>query len=621
MIEKNTIWAIVLSTLVIIGSYLVLPLLLNKPKASTTNTEQVTTEQVVENKTTENFETKEAITPETESKIENAEEIAEENIEEEVIEVSEVEKEIKYETDKVEIVFTTKGGDIKSFKLKGFEDTDSIDENTTDKRNWVELVDNLSSNNRACSISLGTSDSNIVNDIFVFDEEENKKDKNVFVFKKLNKVDGKKLSLRKTYKFIPEEYMFKLTVDVYSENGLNIDGAAYTIRTSPQMGPVIDPDDKYETRQFVSFDGKKSKKIALVNGQFKRYDKNSVWAGIAGNYFEEIVVPEKPENLNAIFYSSKIENKRNDKDYANAQALFERKAFNESKVEDVYYMYFGPRDESEIRIYNMNNNNAWGLSGLKLGESVNSSWLRWLETILKWCLDMIYKIIPNYGICIILLTILLKLLMFPLSKKQSMGTLKMQELQPKIQAVQEKYKDDKQRQQLEMQKIYQEAHYNPASGCLPLIFQFLILIAMYTMLRNHFGFFNASFIPGWIPKLCKGDVVYKFATGNGIPLLGKYIRILPIVYVVSQILFSIITQNGGASAGQSGFNMKLMTYGMPILFFFMFYSAPSGLLIYWITSNIFQMVQQLIINRMMKSKKAAMANNVPAKKTGKSTKK
>ena len=92
----------------------------------------------------------------------------------------------------------------------------------------------------------------------------------------------------------------------------------------------------------------------------------------------------------------------------------------------------------------------------------------------------------------------------------------------------------------------------------------------------------------------------------------------------SQLLFGKITQYGqpaGGAAGQNAASMKMMMYGMPIFFFFLFYNAPSGLLIYWITSNVFQMIQQFIINAMMKSKKAEMENKVPAKKTGKSTKK
>ena len=182
----------------------------------------------------------------------------------------------------------------------------------------------------------------------------------------------------------------------------------------------------------------------------------------------------------------------------------------------------------------------------------------------------------------------------------------MQEIQPQIQALQEKYKDNQPKLQQEMAKIYKEANYNPASGCLPMVFQMLFLFAMYNMFNYKFEFYQAMFIPGWIPDLSAGDSVYKF--GFNIPLLGNQLRILPIVYVVTQLFFGKITQYGGSTAGQNqnAASMKFMMYGMPIMFFFLFYNAPSGLLIYWIVSNLFQMFQQIIINKMMKNKRAEM---------------
>lgn len=604
--DKNTIWAIVLSTVVIIGAYLVYPLIISKK--SPVVAEQ-TTEQVEESKSTNENSSSEEI-----SSIDNVLSGLEENSDAEAVEeVKAVEEIITFKTNKAEIKFTTKGGDIISYKLTDHKDTDSND--------FVEISDNVNDKNRTCSIALGLADNKIVDEIFNYKKDES--NPNVVFFTKEFNQKGNKFVIGKKYTFIPNEYMFKLEIMIHSDKGLNYEGAAYTLRTSPQIGPYFDAkQNRYENRQFISFDGKKSKKIILGENQFKRYEKTCLWGGIAGKYFEEIVIPESTGIWNAVYYSSAIEVQKKDKNYANAQAMFERKAFNDTNVNDIYYVYFGPRNEKDIKIYNNPSTNEWGLGGNKLSESLQTSgWLSWLENILKWCLEKIHIVIKNWGICIIILTLILRVLLFPLSKNQSMSTLKMQELQPKIQQVQEKYKNDKQRQQEEMQKIYQQAGYNPASGCVPLILQFLIIFAMYNLFNNYFEFRGASFIPNWIPDLTAGDSVYTF-TGKGIPLLGSQIRILPVVYVASQILFSVLTQNGGATAGQqNSMNMKFMTYGMPILFFFLFYNAPSGLLIYWITSNLFQMIQQLIINAMMKKKRAEMKSKALDKKTGKITKK
>lgn len=587
--DKNTIWAIVLSTIVIIGAWFVMPLVMNKKApAAETAVEQTSTEtsSAVE---TENEATEIAVeSDETETDV--ISEAIEEAAETEPVE--ELKEEfIDFENDKVQVRFSTKGGDIVSYKLVGIEDRNAGD--------LIQISDNVSDKNRTLSLSLGAADDPIINEIFNYEKDES--NPNVFFFtKKFNK-NGNKFVIGKKYTFVPEEYMFKLDIMIHSDNGLDNDGAAYTLRTSPQIGPHFDAkQNRYDNRQFISYDGKKGKKVVLGNNQFKRYEKTCLWGGIAGKYFEELVVPQTTGIWNAVYYSSKVETN----DYANAQAYFERKAVTEKDVTDTYYVYFGPRRDEDLKIYNVPENNKWGLGGNKLPESLYSSWLGWLENILKWCLVLLHKVIKNWGVCIIVLTILLRVLMFPLSLKQSMGTIKMQALQPKIQAVQNKYADDKQKQQEEMQKIYQEANYNPASGCLPMILQFLILFAMFYLFNNYYEFYGSMFIPKWIEDLSEGDTVYQLKFN--IPLLGNQLRILPVIYVVSQILFSVITQNGGSTAGsdQNSMNMKFMTYGMPILFFFLFYNTPSGLLLYWITSNLIQLIQQVVINQMMKKKKA-----------------
>ena len=288
--------------------------------------------------------------------------------------------------------------------------------------------------------------------------------------------------------------------------------------------------------------------------------------------------------------------------------MYERKAFSGSDIQDTYYMYFGPRNEKDLKRYNVSENNGWGLSGYRTNQALQTyDWLKWLETILKYVMELLYKVVRNWGVAIILITILLKLAMFPLSKKQSLGSLKMQELQPKMKAIQEKYKNDQQKLQQETQKLYQQAGYNPASGCLPMLFQMLILFAMFDLFNNYFEFRGASFIPHWIPDLSTGDVVASLKFD--IPLIGNQIRILPVIYVITQLLSGKITQYGQTAApGQSQATMKFMMYGMPLMFFFMFYNAPAGLLLYWLTSNILQIFQQLLINKMMKEKREEKEN-------------
>ena len=584
--DKNTIMAIVLSTLVIIASYILLPKFFpglnpaigRQPQAAVQTEES---SDVQELNLAENSAETESVLSAT-----NDDELEESDDSENQL----VEQNYTIRTDKIEVVFTNKGGDIISYKLLDHKDMDTND--------FVQISDNINSKNRTCSISFGSVDNNIVNDIF----ETDVKDKTI-TFTKTLKANGKKTTLRKVYSFKDGEYLFKLDVLLHTDQaGIDVNGTSYAIRTSPQIGPHFNPkQNRYERREFIAYNGNKYKKVILGTGQkTKEYDKDFIWNGIAGKYFVELMIPSAPENIKTGYYSSALEIA----DYANAQAFIERRGFSGSDISDTYYMYFGPRNEKDLKKYNIPENNAWNFGGKKITEPLQTSgWLNWLEKILKVFLEFLNKLVHNWGVSIIIMTILLKVIMFPLSKKQSMGSLKMQELQPKMKALQDKYKNDQQKLQQETSKLYQQAGYNPASGCLPMLFQFLVLFAMYNLFNNYFEFRGAMFIPHWIPDLSTGDIVKTF--NFDIPLIGNQLRLLPVIYVGTQLLSGKITQYGQTTApGQSQATMKFMMYGMPLMFFFMFYNAPSGLLLYWLTSNILQIFQQLIINKMMKEKRA-----------------
>ena len=574
--NKNSILAIALSTVVVMVSLFINQRILQNKVETASYEEQTVTSEVVNSENS--IKPKESLVKPVNNKV--------------------AEETITINTQKAEIVLTNRGGDIISYKLINHKDIDTNE--------GVQLVDNVTEMNRACAVSFGGINNPIINDVFSVEKISEYE----YLFTKEFKVETngtyKSFILGKRYKFEPNDYMFKLDVLIHnnSEDGsLDFDNVAYTIRTSPQIGPHFNPKlNKYENRQFVSYNGNKAKKIILSKNQVKEYNKDYIWDGIVGKYFANLVVPENHTSMAYSYYSSKIEVD----DYANAQALLVRKPITEVDSKDTYYFYYGPRNEKELKIYNVSENNPWNLSGLRLTEALQSSgWLGWLETILKWVMELLYKFIPNWGVSIILMTILLKLAMFPFTRKQSLSTLKMQEIQPKIQAVQEKYRDNPQKQQEMLAKVYQEAGYNPMSGCLPMIVQFFVLFAMYNLFNNYFEFRGASFIPHWINDLSVGDSVYTFK--RSIPFLGNHIRILPLIYLASQLFYGKITNNGGAAPTSGKFNMNLMMYGMPILFFFIFYNAPSGLLLYWTVSNIIQMVQQIVINKIMKQKKAELA--------------
>ncbi|EPF32050.1 YidC/Oxa1 family membrane protein insertase [Treponema maltophilum ATCC 51939] len=590
--DKNTIWAIVLSSLVLFASFFIQSKFFSKPQPAE-NTE-------VQSQTLQNT----ANTPSavnaaqgSDSMRLSAADSAEEPVEDEDAAGEEVLEEREYviETKTIKVRFTNRGGDIIGYELKDHSDGGKP----------VQMAKNISPTNRAFALAFGGSANAIVNDLFnakIID------DRTIGFYKKFsvtNSTGGQdSFTLVKQYTFDPEEYVFKLDITIdgaKNMNGLAFGDAAYTLRSSPQIGPYYNPKvDRYERRTFIFYTKEKVKKLNLSNGQVKVYDKGFNWAGVAGKYFVQQVIPLTSSAIQSASYSTKNEVDN----FQDAQLLLVRAPVSGSFAQDSYYVYMGPKVEKNLGIYNNAAENNWKLSNLKLDEALGSGWLSWLETFLKFLMEFFYKLIPNWGVSIILMTILLKVAMFPLTKKSSVSTLKMQELQPRIKEIQDKYKNNPEKMNAEMGKFYKEAGYNPLSGCLPLLIQFPLIFAMFNLFNNYFEFRGAMFIPGWIPDLSVGDSIYIFP--STIPLIGgSALRLLPIIYVASQLLFTKITQTASANAA-GGNSMKLMMYGMPLFFFFMFYSAPAGLLLYWTVSNFLQLIQQMFINKMMHAKRVEM---------------
>ncbi len=577
--DKNTVWAIALSTLVLVGWMFWQTTTM--PPA--TEVESIATETVVATEVTDTIG--EQIIPTQNINIQEQEIVTEEEI-------------FLISTDVVDITLTNRGGDIIGYQLKEHLVGDE----------GVEMAENITATNRAFSLSFGSSNNTIINDLFTAERIDDYTIGFSKTYATPNTAD-EYFTIKKLYTFDPEEYLFKLDIrvegDGYSKM-ISSSDVAYTLRSSPQIGPYYDPAlDRYENRTFNSYDGKKRDK-KLGEGDTHVYEDTFNWVGVAGKYFAQQIVTTDSSIIKDAVYSTvgKID------DFSNAQVLVERKLTNQSSMQDSYYIYMGPKVDDTMVIYNNAAENNWGLSNLRLDEILNSGWLAWLEAILKFLMEIFYRLIPNWGVSIILMTILLKIVLYPLTKKSSMATLRMQELQPQIKEIQDKYKGQPEKLNVEMAKFYKEAGYNPMSGCLPLLIQFPLIFAMFGLFNNYFEFRGAMFIPGWIPDLSVSDSVGVFPAG--IPFIGGMnISILPVVYVASQLLFTKVTQSTATAASNN--QMKMMMYMMPLIFFFMFYTAPSGLILYWTVSNFLQLIQQVIINKMMHTKRKEMGLVQPKK--------
>lgn len=589
--DKNTVWALILSLLVMVGAFFVNIKFIKPRQDAARQQQQIELAQ------------KEA---EQKKKVEEANKqvstLPSENQEETITPASETDLTIT--TDKVKVLFSQKGGDIVSYQLLEHFDKDT--------GKGVQMADNISEFNRAFALSFGDSSGVMLNEMFNV-KKEGPNDIGFYRTYDIKDSSGvsHKYLIGKHYSFKENDYVFKFDVTVKPLDGareLDVNGAAYTIRTSPQIGPHFDrKKNRNEVREILEFYNNKrfSKDI-----QGKTYDRPFEWAGVGGKYFAILIKPQNVENISSVVKTSAaVEN-----GYGNSQIFLTRLPLKNGISTDEFYVYIGPRSENELIKYNLADKNKWGILNAKFNQALKTTGVFSLvEMLLKWALEKIHIFIHNWGLAIIALTVILKIILFPLSKKSAMGTLKMQEIQPKMQAIQAKYRDNPQKLNEETAKLYKESGYNPVSGCLPMILQMFILFALYNVFNNYFEFRGASFIKGWIDDLSEGEYIWSWK--REIPLLSSFsqnkLRLLPIIYTLSQLVTGKITQYGGAGTAQSQSQMKFMMYGMPILFFFILYNVPSGLLIYWIVSNVLQMVQQLLINSYMKKKRLELVTDKP----------
>jgi YidC/Oxa1 family membrane protein insertase len=248
-----------------------------------------------------------------------------------------------------------------------------------------------------------------------------------------------------------------------------------------------------------------------------------------------------------------------------------------------YSVYLGPADYSRLSYYDKDPWNA------KLSALIDLGWgpIRPVAEVTLFALRQMYRVIPNWGWTIIIFSLLTKLLFWPLTRSSTESMKRMQEIQPQLQALKEKYKDDQQRQTQEMMRIYKENKVNPVGGCLPLLVQMPVFFALFTILRKTIDLRQADFAL-WISDLSRPDVL--FPLPFEIPFLGSDFSLLPLLMAIAMWVQTRISQSvtppGAGSENMMAQQMKMMNTMMPIMMFFIFYRSPSGLVLYWLVNTI-----------------------------------
>lgn len=226
-----------------------------------------------------------------------------------------------------------------------------------------------------------------------------------------------------------------------------------------------------------------------------------------------------------------------------------------------------------------------------------------------------YNLTGSWAFSIILLTIALRIMMYPLNAWSNKSMLKMQQIAPEAAAIQEKYKKDPKLAQIELMNLYRERGINPMSGCFPMLIQMPFLIGMFDLLKSTFELRGASFIPGWIDNLTAPDVLFRWETP--IFFIGNEFHLLPIllgvVMFLQQRMMSPLPKDPSQLTDQQR-QQRTMGTIMSVVFTLMFYNFPSGLNIYWLSSMLLGMLQQWWTARKMKSQPKPQTKSLPQKK-------
>lgn len=472
----------------------------------------------------------------------------------------EPEKEVTVETPLYTAVFTTRGGNLKSFVLKKYLDY---------KKEKIDLVQNGQSQNNL-DIIFPDSFLSLSGLTFVPDKwnvtlsGKNQQEKLSFKFSTTG------LAVTKTFAFYSERYTLNLTLQVDGQPSLL--GRRYYLSWNSGL-PTTEKDVREDLSYFATYasiggemlDNKGPKDQNIQ--EFSRSGR-TVWVSSRSKYFVACLI--SPDSSASGFQTSG----QNMYQVINGQEVpvgkrlsveLEKEIPSQPSFTHHFLIHIGPLD-------------YWALSkyGLNLENMVNLGWVLFKPFAIGilWFFVNFYKIMPNYGVVIIVFTILMKIIFFPLSRKMTKTSLAMADLAPRINKLKEKFKDDKQKLNQEIFKLYREHKINPLGGCLPMLVQVPIFWAFFVLLRSTIELRQAPFV-AWLKDLSLMDPYY----------------ILPVLMTVAMFLQQKMTMKDP--------RQKMMVYLMPAIFFFMFMNFPAGLTLYWTAYNILSVGEQYLIRSKM----------------------
>ncbi len=380
------------------------------------------------------------------------------------------------------------------------------------------------------------------------------------------------LTVTKTYSFRPDSYAFNLKITLTNQTG-------QTLEVTPEL--ILSQErDLHQTNSYAFTGLLAWRDDRLVEEDHSALEDKKVesgaidWICLSVPYFFTAVAPEGDPGAKR---SVRGWADKNDQTLMTATLVEPPAQIAPGQSRELSYLaYFGPRDLDLLEPL-----------GHHLAKAVDFGWFDIIAKPMLAAMKFLYGMVPNYGVVIIIITILIKILFWPLSQKSYQSMKRMQDLQPMVMKLREKYADDKQRLNQETMQLYKTYKVNPMGGCLPMLLQIPVFIAFYKVLGSSIELRQAPFML-WINDLAAPD---RLGIGFHIPYVGDGLPVLTLLMGASMFIQQKLTPTTGDPT-----QAKMMLL-MPVIFTFMFINFPSGLVLYWLVNNVLSIGQQMLTNK------------------------
>jgi YidC/Oxa1 family membrane protein insertase len=481
------------------------------------------------------------------------------------------------QTDVLDLKFSNKGGFLSEVILKKFVDYDSIP---------IALIQN---GNESFNITIPTTDNRILNtNEQFFEPTVTKNGVNTVVSMKFKASESQFLEYR--YELKPDEYMIDFSIRsqglnnvINSSQAIDLDWQLKTYRHDQS----ITYENRY-TRLTYMYDGEKIDKLAQA-GEDEEVIEDARWLSYRQHFFSTILVAENPIKNARISTIDLVENEEIDTVFTKQFASKLPLTFTNGEASNNYKLYFGPTDSKVLKQYDHD-----------LEESIPFGWgiFGWINKHLFIPLFSFLSGFLPYGIAIIVMTVLIKLLMSFVQYKQFLSQAKMRVLKPELDAIKEKYKDNKMKAQQETMALQNKAGASPLAGCLPGLIQLPVFYALFMFFPTAFALRQKSFL--WADDLSSYDVIAELPFN--IPFYGDHVSLFPILAAIAIFFYMKMTtgQQMASQPTQEGMPdmakmMKYMIYFSPLLMLIFFNQYASGLSLYYFLSNLISIGIMLVI--------------------------